>query len=81
VPPDLDMVAGSRARRGILPFGEDVGLKGVSTCDFEEALIALLGKDAGGRLDHRAAEGRLVAGARALEQARSLGQTLCLLLG
>jgi len=37
-------------------------LKGVSTGDFEEALLALLGKDAGGALgfDRRSAQGRLV---------------------
>jgi hypothetical protein len=45
--------------------------KGVSTGDFEEALIALLGKDAGG-LSATTAQGGLVAGACALEQRRSL---------
>ena len=36
-------------------------LKGISTGDFEEALAALLGKDAGGlsALNHRATQGRL----------------------
>ena len=57
-------------------------LKGISTGDFEEALIALLGKDAGGlSASTRAAQGGLVGRAYALEQARSLGQTLRLLLG
>ena len=56
-------------------------LKGVSTGDFEEALTALLGKDAGGLgHDRRTAQGRLVAGACALEQARSLGEALRVLL-
>src|SRR5262249_35462477 len=55
-------------------------LKGVSTGDFEEALIALLGKDAGG-LYHRAAQGGLVGGTCALEQARSLSEALRVLLG
>ncbi len=49
-------------------------LKGISTGDFEDALIALLGKDAGGlsatTIGPRA---RLVGRACALEQARSLG--------
>jgi hypothetical protein len=58
-------------------------LKGVSTGAFDEALIALLGKDAGGlsALDCRSAQGRLVGRACALEQARSLRQALRLLLG
>jgi putative transposase len=49
--------------------------KGISTGDFEEALLALLGQDAGGpsaATISRLKEG-LVARARALEQARSLG--------
>ena len=57
-------------------------LKGISTGDFEEALIALLGKDAGGlsastisRLKEASAESML------LEQARPVSQALCLLLG
>ena len=46
----------------------------LSTGDFEEALAALLGKDAGGlsALDHRDVQGRLVGGAGALEPARSV---------
>src|SRR4051812_17340311 len=58
-------------------------LKGVSTGDFEEALIALLGKDAGGlsATTVGTAQGGLVAGACPLEQARSLRQALRLLLG
>ena len=58
-------------------------LKGVSTGDFEEALTALLGKDAGGL--SATTVGRLKeawsAGACTLEQARSLSQTLSVLLG
>jgi putative transposase len=49
-------------------------LKGISTGDFEEALIALLGKDAGGL--SASTIGRLKEA-----WSRSLGQTLCLLLG
>ena len=58
-------------------------LKGVSTGDFEEALAraARQGCRWALGLDHRAAQGRLVGGARALEQARSLRQALRLLLG
>ena len=58
-------------------------LKGVSTGDFEEALVALLGKDAGGLSATTVgpAQGRLVRRAPALEQARSLRQALRLLLG
>ena len=58
-------------------------LKGISTGDFEEALIALLGKDAGGLSASTIGPGQggLVGRAYALEQARSLGQTLRLLLG
>jgi hypothetical protein len=56
-------------------------LKGISTGDFEDALIALLGRDAGGLSDHWTPQGGLVRRAHALEQARSLGQTLHLLLG
>jgi transposase-like protein len=57
-------------------------LKGISTGDFEEALIALTGQ---GRrravgLDYRAAQGSLVGGARTLEQARSLSEALRVLL-
>jgi transposase-like protein len=51
-------------------------LKGISTGDFEEALLALLGHDAGGL--SASTIGRLkevlVGGAHAVEQARSLGQ-------
>src|SRR4030088_2057103 len=58
-------------------------LKGISTGDFEEALIALLGKDAGGL--SASTIGRLKEAwsdeHTHLEQARSLGQTLRLLLG
>src|SRR5262245_13618592 len=57
-------------------------LKGVSIGDFEEALVALLGprRRAVGH-DRRTAQGGLVAGACALEQARSLSQALRVLLG
>src|SRR5207249_3411405 len=46
-------------------------LKGISTGDFEDALVALLGKDARRALglDHRQAQASLVGGAHALEQA------------
>ena len=58
-------------------------LKGVSTGDFEEALVALLGKDAGGL--SASTIGRLKDAwsdeHAALEQARSLSQALRLLLG
>src|SRR5436189_4761647 len=47
-------------------------LKGISTGDFEEALAALLGKDAGGLSASTIAR---------LKEAWSLGQTLRLLLG
>jgi len=53
-------------------------LKGVSTGGFEEALAALLGKDAGGL--SASTIGRL-KDAWSDEQARSLSQALCLLLG
>src|SRR5262249_17514475 len=53
-------------------------LKGISTGDFEDALIALLGRDAGGL--SASTIGRLKE-AWCVEQARSLGQTLHLLLG
>ena len=58
-------------------------LKGISTGDFEEALAALLGKDAGGLSASTIgmAQGRLVGGACALEPARPLRQALRLLLG
>jgi hypothetical protein len=50
-------------------------LKGASTGDFEEALLALLGKDAGGLSASTIGRLRgLVGGAHALEQARSLSQ-------
>jgi hypothetical protein len=47
--------------------------KGVSTGDFEEALVALLGKDAGGLSASTvgASQGGLVGRAHALEQAGS----------
>src|SRR6266508_1467281 len=58
-------------------------LKGISSGDFEDALIALLGRDAGGLSASTiwTLQGGLVRRACALEQARSLGQTLHLLLG
>src|SRR5205809_2340097 len=57
-------------------------LKGISTGGFEEALAALLGKDAGGsrpRPSH--GSGRLGRRARRLAEAGSVGQALRLLLG
>ena len=58
-------------------------LKGISSGDFEDALAALLGPDAGGlsAVEHRPAQGRLVGRACPVVQARSLGQTLRLFLG
>ena len=58
-------------------------LKGISTGDFEEALAALLGKDAPGLSASTicAAEGGLGRRAQALERARSLRQALRLRLG
>ena len=58
-------------------------LKGISTGDFEEALAALLGKDAPRAVgfDHRAPEGGVGRRARALAEARSVRQALRLLLG
>ncbi len=58
-------------------------LKGVSTGDFEEALAALLGKDAGGLSASTIARLKeaWVGRARPLEQARPVGQALRLLLG
>ena len=58
-------------------------LKGISTGDFEEALAALLGKDAGGLSASTigTAQGRLVGRTRALERARPLRQALRLFLG
>ena len=49
-------------------------LKGISTGDFEEALAALLGKDAAGPvgLDHRAAEGGLGATSTSIGSKRDL---------
>ena len=58
-------------------------LKGISTGDFAEALAALLGPDAGRPvgLDRGAAHRGLGGRARALAEAGSVGQALCLLLG
>jgi hypothetical protein len=58
-------------------------LKGISTGDFEDALAALLGKDAGGAvgLDHCAAERGLGRRARPLARSRPVRQTVCLRLG
>ena len=55
-------------------------LKGICTGDFAEALVALLGKDAGGLSAAAIARLKrgLVGGARALEQVRSLNQGLTL---
>ena len=77
----------SRSLEVLIPI---LYLKGISTGDFEETLAALLGKDAPGlsastiarlKLDHRAAEGGLARRARALEEARSVGQALRLCVG
>ena len=45
-------------------------LKGISTGDFEDALVALLGKDAGGLSATTVGRSRMVGGACALEQAK-----------
>ena len=69
----------SRSLEVLLPI---LYLKGISTGDFEEALAALLGKDAPGfGLDYCSAEGGLDRRARALEEARSVGQALRLCVG
>jgi transposase-like protein len=58
-------------------------LKGISTGDFEEALAALLGKDAGGLSASTIArpEGGLSRRTRPLAQSRPVRQALRLLLG
>src|SRR4029077_10088153 len=56
-------------------------LKGVSTGDFEEALVALLGKDAGGLSASTIGRLKDAWSDEQLEQARSVRQALRLLLG
>ena len=69
----------SRSLEVLIPI---LYLKGISTGDFEEALAALLGKDTPGLSAYYcSAEGGLERRARALEEARSVGQALRLCVG
>ena len=65
------MRAARKASKSLIPI---LYLKGISTGEFEEALIALLGKDAGG-LSARPSPGKeaVVGGARSLEGAQQGG--------
>jgi hypothetical protein len=62
------------ARRGLRSLIPILYLQGISTGEFEEAMIALLGKDAGG-LSARPLPGKeaVVGGARSLEGAQQGG--------